>query len=381
MVLPVERSKVRTLIRTGLVRVLLSLSGFLVRVTGLINSEKNSGQTADDDESMNESPDSWPEAWTQRIKSAKHVSWFSFKAQRNVPLQRQRTLKNEALSDKAPMAENRVSQDTDVSMPIHKPHSGAKPAPVVTIPLISRVFDPRTRLWIYESSGEQTSARPEPFPTTDSGFPLTGHSGSGKTGITAPNLAPFPFQNMESERPLPEQGPNRLEPLEASSFEPPGIREEGPDSDVHTNENLPELDRFRPSPIQTKPRSEARFSETTRNETKAFDMAGQERPTENVPSYPRWTEIGSFDGPAVRSNKNEFSSFSPHSDMPAKEQGPSTEGIKDEMAPALNRPWPELEEFEFPRDLKENEHRGDNHDRLLRLKLEQKGSLWSVSRF
>lgn len=377
MVQSVERSKVRTLIRTGLVRVLLSLSGFLVRVTGLINSEKNSGQAADDDESMNESSDSWPEAWTQRIKSAKHVSWFSFKAQSNAPFQRQRTLK----PDKAPMEENRVSQDTDVSMPIHKPHSGSKSAPEEAILPISRVFDPRTRLWIYESSGERTSAGPEPYPP-DGGVPLTGQPESGKTGITAPNLAPFPFQNMESERPLPEQGPNRLEPLEASSFNPPGkFREEGPDSDVHTNENLPVLDRFRPSPIQTMPRSEARFSETTRNETKASAMAGQERPTENVPSYPRWAEIGSFDDPAISSNKTEFSSFSSHANMPAKEQGPSPEGIKDEMAPALNRPWPELEEFEFPRDLKETEHRGDNQDRLLRLKLEQKGSLWSVSRF
>jgi hypothetical protein len=363
------------------VRVLLSLSGFLVRVSGLINSEKNSGQTADDDESMNEIPDSWPEAWTQRIKSAKHVSWFSFKAQRNAPFQRQRTLKNEALSDKAPMAENRVSQDTDVSMPIHKPHSGAKSAIEEAMPPISRVFDPRTRLWIYESSGERTSARLEPFPS-DGGVPLTGQPESGKTKITTPNLAPFPFQNMESERPLPEQGVNRIQPVDPSSFDSPGkFREEGPDSDVHTNENLPELDRFRPAPIQTIPRSEAWFSETTRNETKASAMAGQERPTENVPSYPRWTEIGSFDDPAVRSNKNEFSSFSSQTDMPAKEQCPSPEGFKEEMAPALNRPWPELEEFEFPMDLKENEHRGDNHDRLLRLKLEQKGSLWSVSRF
>jgi hypothetical protein len=380
VVLPVERSKVRTLIRTGLVRVLLSLSGFLVRVTGLINSEKNSGQTADD-ESMNENPDSWPEAWTQRIKSAKHVTWFNFKAQRNAPLQRQRTLKNEALSDKAPMAENRVNQDMDVSMPIHKPHSGARSAPVETIPPISRVFDPRTRLWIYESSGERTSAEPESFPT-DSGVPLTGQPGSEKAGITVPALAPFPFQNMESEKPLPEQGVNRIEPLAPSSFDPPGkFREEGPDSDVHINGNLPALDRFRSSPIQTTPRSEVRFTETIRNETKSSAMAGQERPTENVPSYPRWTEIGTFDDPAVRSNKTEFSSFSSHTDMPVKEQGPSPEGFKEEMAPALNRPWPELEEFEFPRDLKEAEHRGDNHDRLLRLKLEQKGSLWSVSRF
>lgn len=379
--LPVERFKVRTLIRTGLVRVLLSLSGFLVRVTGLINAEKNSGQTADDDESMNESPDSWPEAWTQRIKSAKHVSWFNFKAQRNAPLQRHRTLKNEALSDKAPMAENRVSQDTDVSMPIHKPHSGARSAPVETIPPISRVFDPRTRLWIYESSGEQTSAVPEPF-HTDGGVPLTGQTESEKAGITAPNLAPFPFQNMESEKPLPEQGVNRIESLHPSSFDPPGkYREEGPDSDVRMNGNLPALDRFSPSPIQTTSRSEVWFPETTRDKTKASVIPGQERPTENVPSYPRWAEIGSFDDPAVRSNKTEFSSFSSHADMPAKEQGPSTEGFKEDMTPALNRPWPELEEFEFPMVRKGTEHRDDNQDRRLRLKLEQKGSLWRVSRF
>jgi len=377
VVLPVERSKVRTLIRTGLVRVLLSLSGFLVRVTNLINLE----QMADDDEGTSEIPDSWPEAWTQRIKNAKHVSWFSFKAQRNAPSQRQRTLKNEALSDKAPMAENRYRQVTDVSMPVQKPRSGVRSAPVETISTTSRVFDPRTRLWIYESSGEQTSAGLELFPT-DGGVLLTGQPGSGKARITVPDLAPFPFQNMESERPLPEQGVNSIEPPESSSFDPPGkIREEGPDPDVHTNGNLSPLDRFSPSPIQTKPHSEVRFFETTRNETKSSAMAGQERPTENVPSYPRWTEIGSFDDPAVRSNKNEFSSFSSHADMPAKEQGPTPEGFKEEMALALNRPWPELEEFEFPRDLKENEHRGDNQDRLLRLKLEQKGSLWSVSRF
>lgn len=269
------------------------------------------------------------------------------------------------------MAENRVSQDTDVSIPIHKPHSGTKSAPEEAIPPISRVFDPRTRLWIYESSGEQTSAGPEPSPS-DGGVPLTGQSGSEKAGITAPNLVPFPFQNMESERPLPEPRVNRNESHASSAFDPPGkFREEGPDSDVHTSGNLPALDRFRSSPLQTKPHPEARFTETILNETKASAMAGQERPTENVPSYPRWTEIGSFDDPAISSNKTEFSSFSSHANMPAKEQGPSPEGIKEEMAPALNRPWPELEEFEFPRDLKQTEHRGDNHDRLLRLKLEQ----------
>lgn len=363
MVLPVERSKVRTLIRTGLVRVLLSLSGFLVRVTGLINSEKNSGQTADD-ESMNENSDSWPEAWTQRIKSAKHVSWFSFKAQRNAPFHRQRTLK----PDKDPMVENRVSQDTDVSMPIHKPHSGAKSALEEAIPPISRVFDPRTRLWIYESSGEQTSAGPEPFPP-EGGFPLTGQLGSEKAGITVPGLAPFPFHNMEPERPLPEPRVNRNESQASLAIDPTGkSQEEGPDSNGHMNGSLPALDRFSSPPIQV----------TTRDETKSSSMAGHERPTENVPSYPRWTGIGPLDDTAARSNKTVFSSYA---DMPVREQGPSLEGMKDEMDPALNRPWPELEEFEFPRDLKQTEHRGDNHDRLLRLKLEQKGSLWSVSRF
>lgn len=376
-----ERSKVRTLIRTGLVRVLLSLSGFLVRVTGLINAEKNSGQTADDDESISDSPDSWPDAWTKRIKSAKHVTWFSFKAKRNVPFQSPRTLKNVAHQEDGSAADLRDRRDSDVSSIVHTPSSGYKSVRPEDNTPSSRVFDPRTRLWIYESSGERTSSEPESFPT-DGGVPLTGQPGSEKAGITTQNLVLFPFQNMESERPLPEPGVTRIEPLAPSSFDSPGkSREERPDSDVLINGNLPELDRFRPSPIQTIPRSEARFSDTTRNETKATSMPGQERSIENVPSYPRWTEIGSFDDPAVSTNKTEFSSFSSHADMPVKEQGPSPEGFTEEMAPALNRPWPELEEFEFPRDLKETEHRGDNQNRLLRLKLEQKGSLWSVSRF
>lgn len=375
MVLPVERSKVSDIIRTGLVRVLLTLSGFLVRVTGLIN-RINHTQTADDD-GMYKSHDSWPAEWTQRIKNAKHVTWFSFKAKRNVPVQGQKTMKNAARKDGVSPVDLLDSRDTDDSSRAREPHSGARSVSIENSPPALKVFDPRTRLWVYESSGESSAAGSERAPMGD-GLPTTGRSHTGKAEAN-PGFMPFPFHNVESSKPLPEPVVSPFESLEPKSFDLPRKTQEADiNLDTHLNGHLQEPNWFESSPIQKTPRSEARYSETTRNETKASILSSQEQATGNVPPYPRWAEIGAFDNSSVPFPKPSTTSSG---NTMIKEQGQSPNGFNEDPATTLNRPWPELEEFVFPEDRTISTNRGDSQRRLLQLKHEQKGSLWSVSRF
>jgi hypothetical protein len=60
---------------------------------------------------------------------------------------------------------------------------------------------------------------------------------------------------------------------------------------------------------------------------------------------------------------------------------PTGEGLPEPRPRDLPHPWPELQPFDLAGELQQTEKWSGGDDRLLRLKLEQKGSLWSVWRF
>jgi hypothetical protein len=378
----VERYKLNHAIRTGLSRLLLTLAGFLVRVTGLIEPQEARGDEHPDGAASADETDGWPEAWAARVKNAKQVTWFSFKAGNRVPMNRAVSQETRSSMDHAKTNEN-VNRETPPIAVKDTPQTGKPERPVPGMPVATeqnqektvstplrppvtesgpRVFDPKTRQWV-PISMSVPSVEKRAF-----------EQGTSFSEIAPQVITPQAIDRTTPSMDLREtshgrknSGHSDASTLWTAAASQPGIPEfprvstdAGP---VHHGEfevqgGIPQPDN---SGICPWPSLDPGFPEKPAEHVNGNTMSGHDLSPESH-------------GPNETYEYKESRKY-PRSQPPVFVQAPQSPDVPD-----LPCPWPELDPFDLPGTPEKTDRRGDT-GRSLRLKLEQKGSLWSVSRF
>lgn len=374
-VLRVKRLRIILLGRVG--RFLRAASQILLQMSdgGDLTDEPVEPDQAQEDEHL--LPEEWPEEWSQKIASASRVSWFRYSTKTGmngmvkIPRGRVSNFNDRVFGQKPRVREKQAMAsgktaygdeakitpgigNGDISMSSFPPESdhGEK--------MPERVFNFKTRLWVEKHDdrdlpGVQEQPRPLVVPI------------SNAHGNTVEPVNPHPDA---VQKPLAPQEPAQAEPLEKSVVDKEANPLQASEIDNPVNPG-PGVNRIQSFSTGIKVDEEV-YSESV--ESRVVDVKS--------PGSQTWPQ----------------SRVAPVPDLPTMEKGvpsPSwmpftVSGIPDrqpsETSSAVRytgvvEPWPELEDFVPHPDNSEVLHQPEFRDRDIRLKHEQKGSLWSVLRF
>ena len=343
-----ERSGLNVLIRAALARLLVSLTGFLVRMTEQIRPVDVEAETRSEDSTA--VPNGWPEDWARRIRQAGPVSWFSFRS--NGPGKKTGTPESDVTpSEMEASGTNGEPQVSEPSVERSRETAGdettipdrrsdlepPRPEPVS----VRRVFDQAARLWVEETVTTQPETRQtfrleSPFPEKASGSETTGEE-TGNRPET-----PHVFQTVSRDDAAP-------------AFRPVPVK--------HQTLFFRDIPVDRPALVTPDHPVEAGFSPV---QFPGLDL-----------DRPRDVPIGSGTGQGTYSGSFETGQEQPLKTLPPLL--PEEPKARDERE--TPRPWPALEAFDLVREHPKTMAGSTASERQIRLEHEQKGQLWSVSRF
>lgn len=338
------------LIRAALARLLVSLAGFLVRMTEQIRPVDVETETRAEDSPA--TPNGWPEDWARRIRQAGPVTWFRFSSKgprTRIPSadpETEPTGIKDVPKDEAP----RVSMETiGNSKDPGVPETAVRQDRMDVTPdrpepsNVRRIFDRDTRRWV---------PAPAPAPVRP-GAPGSWPSILIRRHDVFNRDDPGPSEKHPATRSSKPADPLKVnsettDPTIPGTQEPavtPGKRCDLPDRAVTP---VPEL-----------------FSRQDRVEPLFPDFIEPPGPSLS----------GTEDLPPARTREPVTPDMF-QSQLPSVPDDSLSRSIPD-----VSRPWPELDAVDFSREPRNNNGGSAETKRRLRLELEQKGHLWSVSRF
>lgn len=375
----------------GTARMLTIASGFLLRITEQNVPENHSNPLADREGSAPKDYESdptkkWPEVWAQRISAANNVTWFSFDVNKGMNIQYPKpihTLDNRTKNTERPNPQ-RIVADPLKEVQLEgkrKPSDMEKKVTSVEADNPShsaetpRVFDSKKRFWVYKDHENPKPQKPEKVNPV----------------VRVPEKTGPGVEYHKTSEPF---GQNRVQPTRVT-LKNEDLLDMSMAEELMTEKTLGDI-RPAQTPVRTWPQDDYILRdfreipsgisrqqepmplrpEPVRNND---DVTRDRLSVENEPPFSgKWPDFINTDTPSSESTRPHVSSF-------IEETGKTHTGrksiLRNEPSPEAEKHWPELENFAAHPELMTMEKDPENHDRILRLKQEQKGSLWSVLRF